>query len=236
MNPSPAVLKSSGRQIRIGIVEDHEIVRAGIRMLVEREPGFEVLWEASSATEALSFRPQPEPAVILLDINLRSENGLSFLPKLLDRFQSAKVLVLTATEEVEVQLHAVEVGAQGVVMKEQAPDILVRAIRSVDSNEPWIGRALSAAAMAKLTHAPAEKTPLDRDSEKIALLTPREKEVVAIVAKGFNGARIAGELRISEATVRHHITSILSKLELANKLELAVFAFHHGLVRPQSPA
>jgi DNA-binding NarL/FixJ family response regulator len=144
-------------------------------------------------------------------------------------FAPAKVLILTAVEEVETHLFAMEAGASGVVMKEQAPEVLVHAIEAVSSGEPWIGRALSAAAMNKLMQVTAGKTKVDPEAQKIATLTPRERDVISAVAKGLNGLRIAAELKISEATVRHHITSILSKLELSNKLELAVYAFHHGL-------
>jgi two-component system, NarL family, nitrate/nitrite response regulator NarL len=222
-------IKSFGKRgIRVCIIEDHAIVRAGIRMLVEREPHIEVLSEASTASEALSTIEEI-PDVILLDISLRAESGLKLLPQLLRDFAPAKVLILTAIEEVETHLIAMEAGASGVVMKEQAPEILVKAIEAVSSGEPWIGRALSAAAMNKLVRVRTERTKADPEAEKIATLTPREREVITAVAKGLNGAGIAGELRISEATVRHHITSILSKLDVCNKLELAVYAFHHGL-------
>jgi two-component system, NarL family, nitrate/nitrite response regulator NarL len=197
-------------------------------MLIEREKGIEVVSEMATATEALASKG-PKTDVILLDISLRSENGLDYLPQLLSAFAPAKVLVLTAIEDVETQLLAIEEGASGVVMKEQAPEVLVKAIHAVRSGEPWIGSALSTAALHKLSHAKEHKAKVDPEAAKIALLTPREREVITVVARGLNGTRIAAELKISEATVRHHITSILSKLEVSNKLELAVYAFHHGL-------
>ena len=212
--------------LRVCIIEDHAIVRAGIRMLVEREQGMEVICEAATASEALAVAKGLSPDIILLDISLRNENGLDFVPQLLREFAPAKVLVLTAVEDVETHLSALELGARGVVLKEQAPEILVEAIRAVHFGESWIGRAISMAAIAKLSRPKKKENP---EAAKIALLTPREREVVSVVAQGFNGARIAQELEISEATVRHHITSILSKLEVSNKLELAVYAFHNGL-------
>ena len=227
MTPAPKN-KHGRRNIRVCIIEDHAIVRAGIRMLIEREPHIEVTSEATTASEALSTIEEV-PDVILLDISLRAESGLNLLPQLLRDFAPAKILILTAIDGVETHLVAMETGASGVVMKEQAPEVLVRAIEAVSSGEPWIGRALSAAAMNKLIRVTTEKTKVDPEAEKIAMLTPREREVIVAVAKGQNGARIATELRISEATVRHHITSILSKLDVSNKLELAVYAFHHGL-------
>lgn len=218
----------SAKRIRVSIIEDHAIVRAGIRMLIEREPGIEVISETTTATEALVAKV-PRPDIILLDIRLRSEIGLDLIPQLLKQFAPAKVLVLTAVEDAETQLMAIEAGASGVVMKEQAPEVLVKAIQAVSLGEPWIGSALSTAALHKLSRAKADRMKADPEAAKIALLTPREREVIAVVRRGLNGAGIARELKISEATVRHHITSILSKLEVSNKLELAVYAFHHGL-------
>jgi two-component system nitrate/nitrite response regulator NarL len=217
------------KNVRVGLIEDHAIVRAGIRMLIEQEPGVEVICESPTATEALSMAGDCDADVLLLDIGLRTENGLHFLPQLLCEFAPAKVLVLTADEDVQTHLAAIEAGARGVVMKEQAPETLTRAIQAVHSGEPWIGPALTSAALARLWREQRGRPQMDRETEKIASLTQREKEVVAVVTKGFNGARISRELNISEATVRHHITSILSKLEVSSKLELAVYAFQHGL-------
>jgi two-component system nitrate/nitrite response regulator NarL len=218
------------RNIRVGVIEDHAIVRAGIRMLIETESGIEVVCEAPSATHALARTRDDRLDVILLDLNLRNENGLDFLPELIREFSPAKVLVLTAVEEVDVHLLALEAGARGVVMKEQAPEILVEAIRAVNSGASWMGPTLSAAAIDKLARNRHSQKSVDPEEAKIATLTPREREVVEVVARGYNGARIANELKISDATVRHHITSILSKLELSSKLELAVYAINHGLV------
>ena len=215
--------------IRICLIEDHAIVRAGLRMLVEEEDCIQVVCETTTATEALGVAQKEHPDIILLDIGLRTENGLDFLPDLLREFAPAKVIVLTALEDTEAHLLAMEAGASGVVMKDQAPDVLVKAIRAVHSGETWIGHSISAAAIAKLSRARNYKEPADPEAVKIALLTPREREIVGVVAQGFNGIKIAAELRISEATVRHHITSILAKLELSNKLELAVYAIQHGL-------
>src|SRR5687767_299044 len=144
------------RSIRVCVIEDHAIVRAGIRMLVEREPHIEVTSEAATASAALSTIDEI-PDVILLDISLRSENGLTHLPQLLRDFAPAKILVLTATYEVETHLFAMEAGASGVVLKEQAPEILVQAIEAVTSGESWMGRALSAAAINKLRVAGERK-------------------------------------------------------------------------------
>jgi two-component system nitrate/nitrite response regulator NarL len=198
-------------------------------MLVEREERIDVVCEASTATEALASAARMNPDIVLLDISLRTENGLDFLPDLLRELAPARVVVLTALEDTEAHLRAMESGASGVVMKEQAPEILVKAIRAVSSGEAWIGQTISAAAIAKLSRVRSMSEKIDPEAAKIALLTAREREIISIVAQGYNGARIANHLGISEATVRHHITSILAKLNLSNKLELAVYALQNQL-------
>jgi two-component system nitrate/nitrite response regulator NarL len=213
--------------IRIFIIEDHAIVRAGLRMLIENQPGMEVVAESAKATDALKVSVSPD--IILLDLDLGDQNGLDHLPALLATFAPAKVLVLTATPETETQMRAAASGARGIVMKEQAPEILVEAIRSVHSGEAWLGKSLMTALLNRLSRSNSDNAEKNPEREKIALLTPREREIVSLIAKGLNGARMAQQLGISEATVRNHLTSILSKLELANKFELAVYAFNHGL-------
>ena len=215
--------------IRVSIIEDHAIVRAGLRMLIESQSGLEVVSEASRASDALKAPGPARPDVILLDLDLGQENGLEFLKPLLEAFAPARVLVLTALPDTEVHLRAVTAGASGIVMKEQAPETLVEAIRSVHCGEAWLGRALTAAALARLARSGAESHKRDPETTKIATLTPREREVVVLIAEGLNGARIAAQLHISEATVRNHLTSILSKLSLSNKFELAVYALNHSL-------
>ena len=228
MSPIRREVSAAIGSIRVLIIEDHAIVRAGIRMLIERHSHIEVVGEAANATEALADA-NVSTDVILLDISLRTQNGVELIPQLLHDFQPAKVLILTAVEDVETHLLAMEEGARGVVMKDQAPEILVKAIEAVSRGEPWIGQAISLAALKKLARVKTAKEKLEPDAAKIALLTPREREVVAAVARGLSGPRIGEELNIADGTVRHHIASIFGKLEVSNKLELAVFAFHHGL-------
>jgi two-component system nitrate/nitrite response regulator NarL len=229
MSKVRAAISAESRAICVGIIEDHGIVRAGIRMLIEHEHGIEVVCEAPSASRALALARDHRLDIILLDLSLRTENGIDFIPQLVRDFSPAKVLVLTANEDVGQHLRAVEAGARGVVLKEQAPEVLVKAVHAVNSGSSWLGSALSVAAIDKLSRVRENQKDIDAEASKISTLTPREKEVIEIVARGGNGARIAKELRISEATVRHHITSILGKLELSNKLELAVYALQHGL-------
>ncbi len=214
--------------IRVGIIDDHAIVRAGLRMLLESNTKMSVLWESSSASQALLQSPASQPNVILLDLDLGTENGLHFISDLVEKFRPCRVLVLTAIHDTQAHLAAVAAGASGVVVKEQAPETLLQAIETVHGGEGWLGRSLMAAVMGRFSReATGEKK--DPDADKIATLTPREKEIVVLVSDGCNGEKIAKQLGISEATVRNHLTSILAKLDLSNKFELAVYALRHGL-------
>ena len=165
------------------------------------------------------------PQVILLDLDLGIERGLDLLPSLLEKFSPGRILILTALADTQQHLAAVASGASGVVLKEQAPETLIQAIESVYSGEAWLGKSLMSAVMGKLSRTSSDKP--DPEAEKIARLTPREVEIVGLVSEGLNGERIAKQLRISEATVRNHLTSILGKLGLSNKFELAVYAHRH---------
>lgn len=218
---------ASAATIKVCIIEDHAIVRAGLRMLLENSPRMSVLWETQTATAALTNPSLGRPDVILLDLDLGVEKGIDRLPELLEKFKPCRVLILTALADTQLHLAAVAAGASGVVVKEQAPETLLEAIEGIHSGEAWLGKSLIAAVMGKVSRASAEKQ--DPEVEKISHLTPRELEIVVLVSQGLNGERIAKQLGISEATVRNHLTSILSKLDLANKFELAVFAHRHRL-------
>ena len=224
--------KDSGT-IKVCIIDDHAIVRAGLRMLLESSEKMSVLYEASSASQALAEWGPGRPDVVLLDLDLGTENGLDFISDLVEKFQPCRVLVLTAIHDTQAHLSALTGGASGVVVKEQAPETLLQAIETIHRGEGWLGRSLVTAVMGRLNrnYMGEEKDP---EAEKIASLTPREKEIVSLVADGFNGEKIARRLGISESTVRNHLTSILGKLELANKFELAVYALRHDLGSPKT--
>ena len=217
--------------IRIFIIEDHAIVRAGLRMLLENTQRIGVVGEAPNVSNLLSSPASICPDVILLDLDLGVENGMSFISTLLTRFSPVRILVLTASNETEIHLQAVQAGASGVVLKEQAPEMLIRAVECVHAGEAWLGSALMSAVLSEFSRRSQNRRP-DPGSDKIARLTPREREVIALISEGLHSDRIAQQLQISEGTVRNHLTSILAKLELSNRFELAVFAFRHHLHRP----
>jgi DNA-binding NarL/FixJ family response regulator len=176
--------------IKVCIIDDHAIVRAGLRMLVESNAKMSVLWETSAASQALAHTEAVHPDVVLLDLDLGTENGLHFVADLVQKFRPCKVLVLTAIHDTQAHLAAVAAGASGVVVKEQAPETLLQAIETVHSGEGWMGRSLMAAVMGRFSREDSGEQK-DPEAGKIASLTPREREIVTLVSDGFNGEKIA---------------------------------------------
>jgi len=193
-------------------------------MLIENDPEILVVGEGSNRMQALAAGKASPPDIFLLDIQLGSENGLDFLRELVSTFNLARVLVLTCVTDPEIHQRAISSGAMGLVLKDHAPEVLVKAIKRVHSGELWLDPFLMATMVSR---RPAKEK--NSDMEKMSTLTPRESEIVQLVAEGLNNERIARELLISQATVKNHLTSILDKLGVTNKFELAVYALRHGL-------
>lgn len=213
------------KPIRILIVDDHAIVRAGLRMLIDQNPTMKVVGVAGNRAEALDAAAKEHPDIIILDILLGDEDGLTILPELRAVAKSARVLVLTGMRSSENR--AMLAGAMGVVLKEHATEILIKAIDKVNQGEVWLDRLMMGSVLDELTQTPA----IDPDKARIASLTDREREVVALIAEGLKNKQIGQRLFITETTVTHHLSSIFSKLEVADRLELIIYAFRHRLAQ-----
>jgi two-component system, NarL family, nitrate/nitrite response regulator NarL len=217
--------------IRILIVDDHAIMRKGLSMMIEDQPGMAVIGEAGTCEEALEIVGRERPEIILLDLDLGGQNGLDFLPQFIRASGETRIIILTGVRDPEAHHRAVAFGAMGLVFKEQASEILVKAIEKVHLGEVWFDRTLIATALTRMSRSKDAKRDYV-DAARIASLTEREKEVVTLVAQGLNRRQIAEGLFISEATVRNHLTSILNKLGVSDRLELAFYAYRHGLAKP----
>jgi len=216
--------------IRILLVDDHELVRTGLRMVLERHPHLVVVGEAGNRVDALVTAARERPDIILLDLDLGGVSSLSFLPELLAAAKGGRVIVVTGVRAPEEHYRAVQLGAMGLVRKEQAADVLVNAIEKVHSGEVWLEPAMVTRALADISGQPsAEKQPVDPEAAKIAKLTPREREVIELIGEGLYNKDIAERLSISAATVSHHLTSIFDKLGVGNRFDLVIYAYRHGL-------
>jgi len=245
------------REARILIIEDEEIVREGLNLLVGRQPGFRVVGLASTIKDALAIAEQEMPDVALLDIKLGNEDGIDCLPRMQTVSPKTRVLILTGLSDIETHYAAVSQGAMGIVRKIEGPETLVNAIRKVLAGEVWLSSELMTKVVNDFrqaranpsTEAPGEegvrtaaapalewRSPVSKrdayEEVKIARLTGREREVIELVGQGMRNQQIADTLCISVITVRHHLTSIFSKLEVGDRFELAIYSFRHGLAKP----
>ena len=217
--------------IRVLIVDDHGIMRAGLRMLLESQPGITVVGEASTCADALALATGTQPDVIVLDLDLGGENAVESIPTLLRTAPETRILVLTGMRDPEVHRQAIRHGALGLVCKEKAVETLLQALTKVRAGEVWLEPTMIARVLGDLTR-PQPSPQASAEATKIARLTEREREVITLVGEGLRNKHIAARLYISEATVRHHLTAIFAKLDVSDRFELAIYAYQHGLAKP----
>ena len=218
---------SNAAAVRIQLVDDHAVVRSGLRLLIESRSDWRVVAETGDAAAAVEAAAREQPDVILLDLDLGRDKGLECLPKLLEAAPVSRVLVLTGLRDAEMHQQAVRLGAAGVVLKDKAAESLLKAIECVHAGETWLERVMTANLLAEL--ARAKKAPANPTESRINSLSPREREVIELLTEGLRNKDIAERMHISEATVRHHFTSIFHKLDVSDRLGLTIYAFRHGL-------
>ena len=221
----------SSNPIRVMLIDDHVVMRMGLRMLIETQPGLRVVGEATDRSAAIANVIHEQPDIILLDLDLGDESGLELLPELRAAAKAAHVIVLTGVRAPEEHQQAVRLGATGIVLKEQAVDTLVQAIRQVHAGEAWLDQALVANVLAD--RARTRGAALNAETAGIVTLTERERHIIALIGEGLKNRQIGDRLSISETTVVHHLTSIFTKLGVANRLELVTYAYRHGLAKPR---
>ncbi|HYK49690.1 MAG TPA: response regulator transcription factor [Terriglobales bacterium] len=214
--------------IRIVIADDHPIFRDGLRRLLEAEPGLKVIGEASDGNDAVKLARQLKPDVMLLDLAMPRQPGLEALRDLsTGGANGVKVILLTAAAEKHQIVEALQLGARGVVLKDSATQLLLKSIHTVMAGEYWVGReAVSNLVQYLRTQMQASN---EESRQKKFGLTPRELEIVSAVVAGYSNKEIAEYFKISEDTVKHHLSNIFDKLGVSTRLELALFAVNQGL-------
>jgi two-component system nitrate/nitrite response regulator NarL len=217
------------KELRVLIVDDHLVVRTGLRMLIENQPRMKVVGMAANRKEALELAVSTGPDVILLDLDLGVENGINFLPALREQAAAARVLVLTGLKDVQTHRRAVKQGAMGIVRKEEAAEVLIKAIEKVSAGELWLDRATMGNLFDEMTRKESKSE--NGETARIISLTERERQIVGLIAEGLKNKQIGERLFISETTVTHHLTSVFSKLGVSDRLELVIYSFTHGLAR-----
>lgn len=221
--------QTSQHPIRILLIDDHQSFLWGMVKLIESDgPNMKVIGTASDIAGALAILEREQPDLILLDIDLAGVNSLDSMP-VLRNATSALVLILTGARDSETHERAVLAGARGVVQKEAPAELILKAIRKVFEGEIWLDRMTTARVFSKLLdHSNHQASP---EATKIASLTSREREIIGVMIKEGRSTnkQIAVHLNMSEHTLRNHLSSIYSKLEVENRLELVMYAVKHGI-------
>jgi NarL family two-component system response regulator LiaR len=209
--------------IRVLIVDDHTIVRKGIRALLAEIEGIEVVGEAGNGQEAVAQAEALYPDVILMDLAMPKLDGIEATRQIKAGRPESRILVMTSFAADDKVFPAIKAGALGYLLKESAPDDLVQAIRQIHRGESSLHPAIARRLLLEITH-PADRPPTPNP------LTGREAEVLRLVAQGLSNQEIAKKLNISDPTVRTHVSNILSKLQLATRIQAALYALREGLV------
>ena len=210
--------------LRIIIVDDNEVVRLGLRTLLERHPDFTVVDEAATAKEAVQKSLLLRPDVVVMDIRLLGGSGIDACRKIVGQAPEVKVIMLTSYAEDDMLFDAIQAGACGYVLKQIGSDDLIRAVETVGRGEALLDPALTQRVFARVREAARKE-----HDEAFAGLTDQEMRVLAQVAEGKTNREIAEVLFLGEGTVRNYVSSILSKLDLANRAEAAAYAVKHDL-------
>ncbi|MCU1556381.1 MAG: LuxR family transcriptional regulator [Microbacteriaceae bacterium] len=216
--------------IRVGLVDDQSLFRMGIRMLVDSQSDLEVAGEAGNGVEAIAMAAGTRPDVILMDIRMPVMDGIAATTAILDAAQASgntqpRIIVLTTFDLDEAATRAIRGGASGFVLKDADPEFLLAAIRTVHAGNAVI----AASATRELFEHFSPRVSRPSQPEAFAQLTARERDIFQLAARGLSNAEIASAEFLSEATVKTHISRILAKLGLRDRVQLVVFAFEHGL-------
>jgi len=209
---------------RIILVDDHEVVRLGLKSLLERHPQFEVVGEANSARDALEQVAALEPDVVVMDIRLPGTSGIEACEQIVDQHPNTKVIMLTSYAEDEMLFSAIRAGASGYVLKQIASEELVKAIEAVGRGEALLDPAVTQRVFQEVRRAVKEE-----EASAFAHQSQQEKHVLLLDSEGKTNREIAKNLFLGEGTVRNYVSSILSKLGVNNRAEAAAYAVEHSL-------
>ncbi len=209
---------------RIILVDDHEVVRLGLKSLLERNPQFDIVGEASSAREAIEQVTTLQPDVVVMDIRLPGTSGIEACEEIVNRFPGTKVIMLTSYAEDEMLFSAIRAGASGYILKQIGSEDLVKALEAVGRGEALLDPAVTQRVFQEVRRAVKEE-----EASAFAHLSQQEKHVLLLVSEGKTNREIAKSLFLGEGTVRNYVSSILSKLGVNNRAEAAAYAVEHNL-------
>jgi DNA-binding NarL/FixJ family response regulator len=222
----------SADDISLLVVDDQRLIRAGFRVILDLEPGITVIGEAGDGHEAITLATELRPAVVLMDVRMPGMDGLT-AAKAIIADTSSRVLMLTTFDSDEYVYTALRAGASGFLLKDTPSQHLVTAVRSVAAGDALIDPAITRRLIQQFVRAARPRTTAP---EQLAALTPREREVLRLIAQGLSNAELAAELTVEENTVKTHVGRILTKLGLRDRVQAVVLAYETGFVVPDLPS
>lgn len=215
-------------KLRIFLIDDHNLFRSGVKALLARQPDFEVVGEAADGLEGLKRAKQLKPDVVLLDLNMPGISGREAVKMLVEELPDTQVLMLTVSEDAEDLMDTLKSGARGYLLKNIDADYLVESIRRAARGEAVMSPQMTSKLVRGLQAGGAEVV-LTPTAEKDRV-SPREREVLALLARGASNKEMARELQLAESTIKIHVQNILRKLNLSSRVQAAVYAVEHGIV------
>jgi DNA-binding NarL/FixJ family response regulator len=216
----------SEQPIRVLVVDDDDLMRAGLRSVLASDPGIEVVGEAADGRDAIYRTRLHEPDVVLMDVRMPDLDGISATRELLAAFPQVRVLIVTTFEQDDYIFGALSAGASGFLLKRTRPEDLVAGVRTIASGEALLSPSVTSRVIEGLARRPLPGASSD---PRIEELTPREREVLGLLARGLANAEIAAELVIEESTVKTHVNRVLSKLDARDRVQAVIFAYENGL-------
>ena len=213
--------------IRVLVADDQPLVRSGFRMILEERPDLELVGEAGNGADAVQLARELDPDVILMDVRMPELDGVEATRRLIDGGSRARVLVLTTFDLDEYVYAAIRAGASGFLLKDVEPAELVDAIRVVAAGNSLFGPAATERLVSRFAHEPAKE-----GTRTLEELTDREREILRLLATGLSNAELADSLHLSETTVKTHVSSVLRKLGVRDRVQAVIAAYDSGLVRP----
>jgi DNA-binding NarL/FixJ family response regulator len=224
--------RAEDRPVQVAIIDDHPFFRQGVRDVLNAEPNIEVIAESDDGLEALKMLEEIKPQVVLMDVNLPSLNGMQVTRRLKSRCPDVHVVILTAYDDEEQIYRAIRIGASAYFAKDVAPKLLIDTIRAVADGYYVIrDRRMTPKQAEQWMLELYRRYGIDPEEKTLSPLTNREMEILEVIVEGLSNRQIANRLGISQQTVKNHVTSILSKLDLSDRTQAAIHAIRHGWVR-----
>ena len=221
---------SASNPIQILLLNNDAIARAGVKLLLENQPGFKVVGQAGEKQQALKLVEQKHPDIILVHGCMDEPLGTGLFTELLAISKKPRIILVTPQCDPQYHMEAVKNGAVGILVTENHPEVLFKAIEKVHAGEVWLDRSLIASFVTQRNH-PNTPAYMEPKTARIAQLSQREREIIALIGEGLKNQQIADQLFLSEVTVRHHLTSIFKKLAISDRLELVIYAYQNNLAR-----